>query len=136
MAMKYGVAFAAAIVAMVPLEVIWFKLVMGSLFRRELGDSVLESPRIVAAVIFYILYSIGIAVFVIFPSQSSSWERTLLLGALFGLIAYGTYDLTNMATLKIWTWKVAGLDILWGAFATAVSATAGRMAIMLAGHNS
>lgn len=132
--MKYGLAFSAAIVAMVLLDVIWFKLVMGSLFRSELGDSVLENPRIAAAVAFYILYSIGIVVFVVFPSQSSSWEHTLILGALFGLVAYGTYDLTNMATLKVWTWKVAGIDMLWGAFATAVSAMAGRTAIMLAGR--
>jgi uncharacterized membrane protein len=131
--MKYGAAFFAAIVAMVLLDAAWFKLVMGSLFRSELGDAVLESPRMAAAAAFYIVYSIGIVAFVIYPSQSSTWERTLLLGALFGLVAYGTYDLTNMATLEVWTWKVAVIDILWGAFATATSAMAGRTAVMLAG---
>lgn len=85
-----------------------------------------------AAAAFYILYSMGIVAFVVYPSQSSTWERVILLGALFGLVAYGTYDLTNMATLKVWTWKVAVLDMLWGAFATAASAMAGRTAIMLA----
>jgi uncharacterized membrane protein len=130
--MKYGVAFLATIAVMVLLDITWFKLVMGNIFRSELGDIVLENPRIVAAAAFYVMYSIGIMWFVIFSTESSSWERTLVLGALFGLIAYSTYDLTNMATLKAWTWKVAGIDILWGAFATALSAVAGRMAIMFA----
>jgi uncharacterized membrane protein len=130
--MKYGVAFFAAIVAMVLLDIAWFKLVMGSLFRSELGDAVLESPRMAAAAAFYTVYSIGIVVFIVVPTQSLPWERALWLGALFGFVAYGTYDLTNMATLKMWTWKVAGIDILWGAFATAVSAVVGRMAIVLA----
>jgi uncharacterized membrane protein len=132
--MKYGVAFFATIVAMVLLDAAWFKLVMGSLFRSELGDAVLENPRMTAAAAFYIVYSIGIVAFVIYSSQSSTWEHTLLLGALFGLVAYSTYDLTNMATLKMWTWKVAIVDILWGTFATAVSAMVGRTAIMFAGR--
>jgi uncharacterized membrane protein len=130
--MKYGAAFLATTVVMVLLDITWFKLVMGNIFRSELGDIVLENPRIVVAAAFYVMYSIGIMWFVIFSTESSSWERTLVLGALFGLIAYGTYDLTNMATLKAWTWKVAGIDILWGAFATALSAVAGRTAVMLA----
>jgi uncharacterized membrane protein len=130
--MKYGVAFLASIVAMVLLDAVWFKLAMGNLFRSELGDVVLESPRMAAAAVFYVVYSIGIVVFVVYPSQSSTWERAILLGALFGLVAYGTYELTNMATLKVWTWKVVVIDMLWGAFATAVSATAGRTAILLA----
>jgi uncharacterized membrane protein len=129
--MKYGVAFFAAIVAMVLLDIVWFKLVMGNLFRSELGDAVLESPRLAAAAAFYIVYALGIVVFIVAPTQSLPWERALLLGALFGLVAYGTYDLTNMATLKVWTWKVAVFDIMWGAFATAISATAGRAGMLL-----
>ena len=130
--MKYGIAFFATIATMVLLDMAWFKLVMGSLFRSELGDAVLPSPRMLAAIAFYIVYSIGIVVFVVYPAQSSTWERTLLLGALLGFVAYGTFDLTNMATLKIWTWKVTVIDILWGAFATAASAMAGRTALALA----
>jgi uncharacterized membrane protein len=130
--MKYSAVFLATIVVMVLLDIAWFKLAMSSIFGSELGDIVLESPRMAAAAAFYLVYSIGIMWFVIFPTQSFTPERTFFLGALFGLIAYGTYDLTNMATLKPWTWKLAGIDMLWGAFATAISAVAGRAALALA----
>jgi uncharacterized membrane protein len=126
--MKYGSAFFAALIVLAVLDVVWLKLVMGEIFKSELGDIALQTPRMIPATIFYLMYAIGIVVFVVSPNASSAWTTTLLSGALFGLIAYGTYDLTNMATLKAWTWKLASLDIAWGAFATAIGALAGRAA--------
>ena len=99
---------------------------MGDIFKSALGDIALQTPRMLPAALFYIMYAVGIFFLVVEPSIASTWSRTISMAALFGLMAYGTYDLTNMATLKLWTWKLVGIDIAWGTFATTLSAMAGR----------
>ncbi len=79
-----------------------------------------------AAVLFYLLYPAGIVIFVS-AAAGTNWTHTLLYGALFGLFCYATFDLTALALLKGWTWPAAILDISWGAFATAISATLGLL---------
>lgn len=76
-----------------------------------------------AALIFYLLFIVGLIVFVITPSlESNSWIKALILGALFGLITYATYDLTNLATIKNWPLVVTIVDLCWGTvLASAVS---------------
>lgn len=135
--MKHLYTFLAVLIVLTVLDVIWLKLVMAGVFKTELGDSALPSPRLLPAAIFYVMYALGVVVFVVLPNSSLSpspptWQSTFLIGALFGLMAYGTYDLTNMATLKAWSWKLASMDMAWGAFATAASAVAGRSALRLA----
>jgi uncharacterized membrane protein len=129
--MKYVSTFFAVIVVILVLDVLWLKYVASGVFKIELGDIVLDTPRMVPATVFYIGYAIGVLVFVAIPTASSSWHHALLLGGLFGLMAYGTYDLTNMATLRPWTWKVAGMDMAWGTLVTALSAVAGRKVLTL-----
>lgn len=127
---KYFYAFVATLIVLVVLDAIWLKMVMGSIFKTELGDLALPSPRVLPAVFFYVMYALGVVVFVVLPnslsSSPSTWQSAFLVGALFGLIAFGTYDLTNMATLKAWSWKLASIDMAWGTFVTAASAAAGR----------
>ncbi len=77
--------------------------------------------------LFYLLYAAGILVFVL-PAAAGEWQMTLLYGALFGLFTYGTYDLTNYATLKPWTLQLASADIAWGMAVTAVTSTLGMLA--------
>ena len=129
--MKYVAAFFAIIVVILVLDLLWLKLVMGGAFKTELGDIALEAPRLTPAAMFYVMYAVGVLVFVAIPTASSPWHTALGLGALFGLMAYGTYDLTNMATLKPWTWKLAGMDMAWGTLVTAVSAVAGRRVVLM-----
>jgi uncharacterized membrane protein len=77
-------------------------------------------------VVFYLLYLLGILFFVVRPAlQSGGWTTALTYGALFGFIAYGTYDLTNYATLRQWTLGLTVSDMVWGAVVTAVSSAAG-----------
>jgi uncharacterized membrane protein len=78
------------------------------------------------AILFYLLYVVGVLVFVSGPAEAT-WPSTLLYGALFGLFCYATFDLTSLALLKHWTWPVAVVDVGWGSVVTAVSATAGLL---------
>lgn len=87
---------------------------------------VLESPRILPAVLFYILYLAGIVIFVN-GTAPSAWQENAFYGALFGLFCYATFELTNMALLKHWEWAVVIPDIIWGAAMTGVSAAVGGL---------
>ena len=129
--MKYASAFFAIIIVILVLDVLWLKFVMGSIFKSEIGDIALQTPRLAPAVMFYLMYAVGVLILVAIPGASMPWYRALATGALLGLMAYGTYELTNMATLKPWTWKIASIDMAWGTFITAVSAVAGRKALVM-----
>lgn len=108
------------------LDFVWLGFVIKGFYLRELDGLLLPTPLMTPAVLFYLLYVIGITVFAVVPALASdSWLKALLLGALLGLIAYGTYDLSNLATLKGWSPRFAMIDIAWGATVTAVSATLG-----------
>jgi uncharacterized membrane protein len=85
----------------------------------------LERFALAPAVAFYLIYIAGVVVFAVSPAlQSGRWTTALGYGALLGLMAYATYDLTNQATLKDWSWTVTIADLCWGTFVTAVSAAA------------
>jgi len=103
-------------------DALWLWLVMGKLFKAQIPTLLLAQPKLLPAAIFYALYPIGIAVFGVLPAQD--WLRAALLSALFGLLAYATYELTNLATLKAWPVQIAMLDIAWG---TALSGLAGGL---------
>ena len=126
---KYLVAYVAAAAVFVVVDVVWIGLIAQKLYRRELGSLLLDKPNLAAAVPFYLLYLAGTVWFATRPGlQAGSWSVALFNGALFGLIAYATYDLTNMATLKGYSWTVVAADLAWGVFLTAVVATAGYFA--------
>jgi uncharacterized membrane protein len=86
------------------------------------------------AVAFYLMYPIGILVFATMPAlKAGSVSPALIYGALFGALAYATYDLTNYATLRNWTLLISVADIAWGAFASAAAATVGYYVVKIAG---
>ncbi|WP_344762234.1 DUF2177 family protein [Actimicrobium antarcticum] len=123
---KYlSIYFATGIVFWL-LDFIWLGFVIKDFYVREFGDMLLPSPLPTPAVAFYVLYVIGIVVFAVMPALASdSWLKALAMGALLGLMAYGTYDLSNLATLKGWSTRFAMIDIAWGTSATAIAATLG-----------
>jgi uncharacterized membrane protein len=85
-----------------------------------------------AAVVFYLFYVAGIVGFAILPAlNANSWVWALVAGVALGLIAYGTYDFTNLATLKNWSWKVTVVDLIWGGAVTGAAAVAGYFAAKL-----
>jgi uncharacterized membrane protein len=119
-------AFAASFGTLLALDAIWLTLVMGPVFQRTLGPLLAENVNYVAAAVFYLIYAVGIVFFAVRPALESGNVRDALLhGAALGFLAYATYDLTNMATLKLWPLRLAMIDIAWGAAVTAAAASAG-----------
>ena len=129
--MSYLIAAVACAVTMTGLEILWFRLVVGPVYRPVLHSVLADEPNIAAAVAFYILYIAGILILVVRPALAASdWRMASLDGALFGFFAFATYDLTNLATLKVWSVRIALIDMAWGAFLTGCAASAATMAAL------
>jgi uncharacterized membrane protein len=97
------------------IDMIWLVLVAKNFYRQQIGFLMKPDINWIAAIIFYLLFIAGLVTFVISPAvQKHSWVQALLSGALFGLITYATYDLTNLATLKDWPVLVTIVDLAWG----------------------
>lgn len=124
---RWAAAYAATLVVFAAIDLAWIALVMAGLFRKHLGDILLDRPRLGAAAAFYLVYIAGILVLAV--AQSQSWKQALAMGAVLGVVAYATYDLTNRATLKPWPLDVAILDIAWGGFMTAIAALVGYLVL-------
>lgn len=127
--MSYIVAYAAALLVFLIVDAIWLNFVMSPVFERNLGDMLLESPRLGIAAAFYAVYVLGILYFAAWPAiTAGSWRPAVLNGAALGFLAYGTYEATNFATLKGWTYGMLAADIAWGAVLTAFSAVCAYLA--------
>ena len=101
--------------AFLAIDAVWLALVARTFYRRYLDWLMAASPNWIAALAFYLLFVVGVLVFVVIPGvEDGSLRTTLLKGALFGLIAYGTYDLTNQATVKNWPLTITAVDMVWG----------------------
>lgn len=122
-------AYFAAAVSFLALDALWLGVVASGLYQREFGEMLLDQPNFVAAAAFYGLYLVGVTAFAIRPAlDAGGWKRSMRLGALFGLVAYATYDLTNLATLKGFPINVVAPDLIWGAVVTATASVAGYVA--------
>lgn len=116
---------ASAAVILLVLDLIWLGVVAKPIYQAEIGPLLKKDFHVGAAAAFYLLYVVGLTVFVLLPAQQhGDLVRTALMPAFFGLVAYGTYDLTNLATLQGFTVRIAIIDMAWGAFVSAVTATA------------
>ncbi len=105
------------------LDWIWLGTVAKTFYRSQIGKLLLDKPNMTAAVVFYMIYVVGVVTFVISPAlEKESLTHALSRGALFGFVAYATYDLTNLATMKGFTTKLVVVDLLWGALLTATVA--------------
>ena len=103
-------------------DIIWLSFAVKSFYRPNIGHLLLDKPVMWAAAMFYIVYVFGLGVVIIEPSLDSQNTVNLLFKAfMFGLVAYGTYNLTNMATVKGWSPSVVFVDMLWGGLLTAFS---------------
>ena len=100
MSRKAIFAYLGTLFAFLVLDGLWLGVLMGPTYKSLLGPLMLDQPRLLPAALFYLLYVLGCVVFVVLPS--ASWQRAARLGALLGLVAYGTYDLSNWATLQGW----------------------------------
>ena len=122
---RHVILILATLIALIPIDFLFLGIVAKGFFTSEVGD-MLGEIRLAPAIPFYLLYVVGILVFVS-GSDTATRQSTLLYGALFGLFCYATFDLTSLSLLKHWTWLVAVVDVPWGAFVTAMSSTAGLL---------
>lgn len=129
----YSVAYLCCAAAFVTLDFTWLSLTANRLYRAELGAQLADKVQLAPGGLFYLIYVAGVVGFCVAPAlRSESWPRALGAGALLGLVAYSTYDLTNQATMRVWSTKVTLLDLGWGVFATGVAALAGYGGVRLA----
>jgi uncharacterized membrane protein len=124
--MAYLIAYIVCVLVMGGLDFLWLTSTSKSLYQKDLGALLAPDPNMTVAVTFYLLYLVGVQIFAIRPALTSGdWKTAALFGALFGFFTYATYDLTNMATMKVWTLRVTLLDIAWGTILTGITASAG-----------
>ena len=118
-------ALIASIIFLI-IDVIWLSFATKSFYRPLLGDLISDKPVLWAAGLFYVLYMFGMSVIVIQPCiEPGALSKSLYTGFIFGLVAYGTYNLTNMATVKDWSPSVVFVDMIWGGSLTAISSFSG-----------
>ena len=107
--------FLIALPVFFAIDMIWLVLVAKNFYQKQIGFLMKPDVNWFAAIIFYLLFIAGLVTFVIAPAvDKHSWVHALLFGALFGLITYSTYDLTNLATIKDWPLLVTAVDLIWG----------------------
>ncbi len=101
------------------IDMLWLGLIARRFYRNQLGQLLRSNVNWTAAIIFYLLYILGILIFAVMPAlENSSLRQAILMGGLFGFFAYATYDLTNLATLKDWPVRVVVVDMIWGVVLT------------------
>lgn len=125
-------AYFSALITLVLVDALWIAFYARVLFKPALGDIARDKPRWIPAGMFYLLYPAGIVFFAVLPAlDTASLVTVLERGALFGFFVYMTYDLTNLASIEVWTVKLALLDIVWGTFLTALVAAASAEVVLL-----
>jgi uncharacterized membrane protein len=123
---KYLIAYAGTAFGFCLLDFFWLTLVAPSFYQGQIGPLLLAEPDLAVALAFYVLFVAALVTFCVLPAVAgASWVRAMLLGGFFGLVAYATYDLTNLATLKGWTVQVALADMAWGSALSAFSSVCG-----------
>ena len=108
------------------IDMLWLSFSVKFFYKPQLGNLLNEKPVIWAAILFYLIYVLGVAIIVLQPAiNNDSIKNVFLIGIVFGVVAYGTYNLTNMATIKNWSPYVVLVDIIWGGLLTGTSSALG-----------
>ena len=126
---RYAAAYIATIFVFILMDIGWISSTANTLYRPVLKDMLLTQFRPAPAIAFYLLYAFGVIFLAVLPAlRDDRWTQATIYSAVLGLVAYGTYNLTNFAILKNWDTKITLADMAWGTFATALAATAGYFA--------
>ena len=124
--LKYVVAYLGAGLTFAAIDAVWLTTMADRLYRPVIGPLMADKPNMTAAVIFYLISIGGIVFLAIVPAlKEAAWTRALLNGAVLGFVAYATYDLTNQATLSVWSTRLTIIDLCWGTTLTAVASVGG-----------
>lgn len=126
--LKYAITYLGTGVAIAILDAIYLTVAGQRVYRPTLDYALADKPDLRAAVAFYLVYVAGVVILAVLPNKEAGLGRVALTGAILGLFAYATYDLTNQATLKVWATRITLIDLCWGTVLTCVGATAGYLA--------
>ena len=119
--MMYVIAYVIAFLVFAAIDATWLMSVGAKLYKSTLGDILAPDVRYGPALAFYLMYPLGLVIFAIRPAlKLGSAPTAILYGALFGLFAYGTYELTNYATLRNWTLGITAIDMAYGAAVSSI----------------
>jgi len=121
--MKYGVAYLTSLVTFFSIDMVWLGTMAKRFYRPTLGDILLPGVNMAPAIVFYILFPIGLVFFAVAPAlRAGSISTALMYGAMFGFFTYATYDLTTQATVRNWTTQLTVVDAAWGSVLAAATA--------------
>jgi uncharacterized membrane protein len=126
--LRYLLTYLATGLAFAALDAVYLTLAGQRVYRPTLDYALADAPNLPAAVAFYLVYVAGVVLLAVLPNREASLPKVARTGAILGAMAYATYDLTNQATLKVWTTQITLTDIAWGTVVTSVGATAGVLA--------
>lgn len=122
---KWIIAYLSAAIIFGVLDAMWLRWAGPNLYRPIIGEIMADDFNMGAAAAFYVIYLAGMMWFAVRPGlDSGQWTMALVNGVLLGALCYATFDLTSQAVMKVWATKISVLDIMWGAFATGVTAAA------------
>ena len=122
--LKYVIAYLSTAALFLAVDFVWLSIMANGFYRNRIPDVIGTQANYPAAIAFYLIFVAGIVIFAVSPAlENGRWTTALVYGALFGFMAYATYDLTNQATLKQWSTMVTIVDMGWGTFASALCAT-------------
>ncbi len=124
--MKYLYLYLLTFIVFLAIDFVWLTWIAKDMYAQRVGHLLAENPNLIAALVFYLLFIGTILLFVVIPGyEAQSIGKTILLGALFGMITYSTYDLTNLSTLRDWPLSMTLIDIAWGTFLSTATSVAG-----------
>ena len=130
-AMKLAGLFALTMVAFLAVDAVWLTTATPRLYRPALASLLADKPNLAAAAVFYAIYVVGVLMLAVIPGvQGGSLSEALWRGAVLGFVAYATYDLTNLATLRDWPIHITLIDLAWGTALTTATAFAGYHAAL------
>lgn len=113
--MEYVKMYAIAFIIFLAIDALWLGFVAPKFYKAQIGHLMSEKPNFIAALVFYVIFIVGVVYFVVNPAvEAQDMTKLLVSGALFGFMTYATYDLTNLATLKDWPITVTIVDLVWG----------------------
>jgi uncharacterized membrane protein len=126
--MRLAIPYLATAVLFVVIDMLWLGVIAKSFYRSQLGTLIAEPMNFTAALAFYLIYAAGLVYFAVNPSLiSGGWSHAAVVGAILGFVAYSTYDLSNLATLRGWPVPLTVVDIIWGTILSATTAAGATM---------
>jgi uncharacterized membrane protein len=125
---RLALSYLAVLLIVGALDYLWLRVIATTWYESAMAHLLAPRPNLAAAAVFYLAYPVGLMIFAVVPS-AGDWVRALLWGALFGLFAYGTYNITGLAVIREWSLHLTLIDISWGVFVSAVGAVTGALVL-------